>query len=215
MEKNKEKMMNIANVVYWISVIGKWIIFIGVIAIVAVGLAFPIFISQVGEVTDTSIQIGERTINYELLEDSMKIEDTKIDIDVDGFVATREVRNIFRDNGTFGRIVFVESILAMAIVFLVLAYMILNQIANLFKNIYDGGTPFTKGNVSILRQIGKYMIIITILPAILGAVIKLGFNIDYLLQFRGVDLIYILVIFALAYVFEYGYQLQEDVDGIL
>jgi hypothetical protein len=33
--------------------------------------------------------------------------------------------------------------------------------------------------------------------------------------FSGIDLIYILVIFALAYVFEYGYQLQEDLDGTI
>lgn len=215
MEKNKNEMKIIANVIYWFAQVAKVFSLIAVGVLVAVGLSLPFLVSQVGEITNNSIKYGNKTFNYELTEDSIIIDDAEIVLSGDNIITAREIRNIFRDNNTIVRVLFVESFLISGIVLLILSYIMFRALTKLFKNISDGDTPFTKDNVFLLRKIGKYMIIISVLPLILDIIVKTIFKVEYIFGFSGFDIMYILVIFALAYVFEYGYQLQEDIDGIL
>lgn len=215
MEKNKKDMKIIANVIYWFAQVAKVFSMIAVVVIVAIAISVPFIVKQVGDITNDTINYGNKTLKYELTENSIIFDETEMVLTGDNIITIREVRNIFRDNNTIIRVLFIESFLVAGIVLLALAYIMFISLTKLFKNIGDGDTPFTKDNIFLLRKIGKYMIIISVLPLIIDIVIKTIFRVDYVFGFNGIDVMYILVIFALGYIFEYGYQLQEDVDGIL
>lgn len=215
MEKNKKDMKIIANVIYWFAQVAKVFSMIAVVVIVAIAISMPFIVKQVGDITNDTINYGNKTLKYELTENSIIFDETEMVLTGDNIITIREVRNIFRDNNTVVRVLFIESFLVAGIVLLSLAYIMFISLTKLFKNIGDGDTPFTKDNIFLLRKIGKYMIIISVLPLIIDIVVKTIFRVDYVFGFNGIDVMYILVIFALGYIFEYGYQLQEDVDGIL
>lgn len=106
-------------------------------------------------------------------------------------------------------VIFVLSIL---IASLVLLSQTMKHLGDLFKNIYDGDTPFTLDNVHHIKSMSYLMISITLLSA-LGSAIASGLlkheaNFDL-----GFGLINILFLYSIAYIFEYGYQIQLDSNG--
>ena len=82
---------------------------------------------------------------------------------------------------------------------------LLDLVARLFDNFVNNTTPFTLGNVRLIKKIGKTSIVLAVLDMVIfGA---LGGSIS-----GGVSLVSILVIYAFSYIFEYGYQLQRESD---
>ena len=57
------------------------------------------------------------------------------------------------------------------------------------------------------------MIIMTILPNISGVIMEYLINENLGIGFELLDLIYILFLFSMAYIFEYGYEIQLDSKG--
>ena len=86
----------------------------------------------------------------------------------------------------------------------------LNHLSQLFKNINEGDTPFTLENVHHIKTMSYFMIAITILTAIGNGISSLIMDQDFDL---GFDFITILVFYSIAYIFEYGYELQLDSKG--
>lgn len=80
----------------------------------------------------------------------------------------------------------------------------LNYVARLFDNFVNNTTPFTLGNVRLMKKIGKAAILVAIIEtAVFGIIGRNGVSF-------GVSIISILIIFAFSYIFEYGYELQRE-----
>ena len=58
-----------------------------------------------------------------------------------------------------------------------------------------------------------FMIIAVIIPNISGLITEIIFNNNLGIEFEMFDLIYILFLFSMAYIFEYGYEIQLDSNG--
>ena len=86
----------------------------------------------------------------------------------------------------------------------------LNHLSQLFKNINEGDTPFTLENVHHIKTMSYFMIAITILSAIGNAISSIIIEQDFDLGFGFIS---ILVFYSIAYIFEYGYELQLDSKG--
>ena len=81
----------------------------------------------------------------------------------------------------------------------------LDYVARLFDNFVNNTTPFTLGNVRLIKKIGKSAIVLAILDAVFFGI--LGGSLS-----TGVGITSILIIYAFSYVFEYGYELQRKND---
>ena len=81
----------------------------------------------------------------------------------------------------------------------------IKNVRDLFYNINSGDTPFTKENIKHIKDIAKYMIGFLFFPDISDNGINIGVDL--------LEVLYILVIFCLSYVFEYGYEIQLDSKG--
>lgn len=215
MEKNRKEMKIIAQVIYWFARVANILVLVGVIGALTGAIIGPILLSKVGEVTNNTIEFNNEVIEYTLTESKIEFDKVEIGATDYNYIALKEIRDLFKDSSTFGRIAFLEGLIILGIICMLITYITLRFVTKLFKNIANGDTPFMKENAILLKKIGKYMLILTIMPLILQIFIVTVFGIEQVSIFRGIDIIYILVIFSLAYIFEYGYQLQEDVDGII
>ena len=83
----------------------------------------------------------------------------------------------------------------------------------LFDNIHKRETPFTLENVSFIKKIAWKMIIIIIMTNIGGGVFELLLNSDFNIEFETYDLVEILFLFSLSYIFEYGRLLGLETKG--
>ena len=84
--------------------------------------------------------------------------------------------------------------------------VLLNYVSRLFDNFANNTTPFTIGNVRLIKKIGKASIVVAIFN-----LIATGFGGNSISG--GVGLIAILIIYAFSYIFEYGYELQKASDN--
>lgn len=92
---------------------------------------------------------------------------------------------------------------------MVLTAKALSYLEKLFKNIHDGDTPFTLENVHYMKKMTYLMIAVTIVAAVTDALISLFTGTDASIN-MGFSLINILFLYSIAYVFEYGYNIQQD-----
>ena len=98
--------------------------------------------------------------------------------------------------------------------YLIIIAIILRNVEKLFKNINKGETPFTLDNVSYIKKSAYLMIAAILVTSVGSAFLDLlvkenSYTID------SFDLISILFLFAMAYIFEYGVEIQKDSKGIM
>ena len=96
---------------------------------------------------------------------------------------------------------------------LLLYRMILKRLENLFININNGDTPFTLENAKYIKQMAFLMIFVTILPNFGGICFEGILKTDLDVGFEMFDIVEILFLFGIAYIFEYGHEIQQDSKG--
>ena len=109
---------------------------------------------------------------------------------------------IYLENNSKVQIIaFLELGFGCLVICLILYRMTLNRLEKLFMNINQGDTPFTLENVKYIKEMAKLMIIALILPSGGGVIFK---------KILGADLGVDFELFDISYIFEYGYELQQD-----
>ena len=88
--------------------------------------------------------------------------------------------------------------------------MVLKRLEKLFMNINQGDTPFTLENVKYIKEMAKLMIVVLVLPTCGGMVFEKILVTDLDVGFELFDIVQILFLFGISYIFEYGYELQQD-----
>ena len=121
-----------------------------------------------------------------------------------------KMKNILENNSKGQIIVFLELGYICLIACLILYRMTLYRLEKLFININQGDTPFTLENVGYIKQMAKLMIIALVLPSGGGFVFEKILGLDLRVDFELFDVIQILFLFGISYIFEYGYELQQD-----
>lgn len=89
----------------------------------------------------------------------------------------------------------------------------LHSLEKLFNNINNGDTPFTLENVGYIKKMAYLMIVVTILPDIIGIIFEAILKTDLNIGFELFSLVEILFLFSIAYIFQYGYEIQLDSKG--
>lgn len=89
-------------------------------------------------------------------------------------------------------------------IFIIMAFL-LDSVARLFDNFCNNTTPFTLGNVRLIKKVAKTSLVLAITQFVLFGAFGGGMS-------TGVGITTVLIIYAFAYIFEYGYQLQRAND---
>ena len=85
----------------------------------------------------------------------------------------------------------------------------------LFTNIHDGSTPFTLENVEHMKKMAYYMIGAIILSVVYSTIFNFVLLGKQTLELNIFNIVEIVFIYAMSYVFEYGYHIQKDSKGIM
>ena len=90
------------------------------------------------------------------------------------------------------------------VIFVIMAFL-LDSVARLFDNFCNNTTPFTLGNVRLIKKVAKTSLVLAIAQFMLFGAFGGGMS-------TGIGITTVLIIYAFAYIFEYGYQLQRAND---
>ena len=214
-KEEQKKMKVLSKIISIISKIGRIFCYIAIPFLCLILIASPYLIDKV-EIKDNNLTLNLPNHNINLLE-----EDNKLVLKVGAYVladADKEFLNtkvvsIFENNSKPQIIGYVETGFAVLLVTIILTSIIFKHLETLFDNINKGETPFTLENVSLIKKIAWKMIIIIIMSNIGGGVFELLLSSDLNIEFETYDLVEILFLFSLSYIFEYGRLLGLETKG--
>lgn len=217
-EEKQKKIKGISKAIYILARIGKIVTTIAIPIIVFLLIVTPIFISNIELKDNTIIFKGSRiddkiTIIEEKSNDGITLQLKANDIliaDAKNQDTILQMKNVLENNSKVQIIVFLELGYVCLIICLVLYRMILSRLEKIFININQGDTPFTLENVKYIKEMAKLMIIALVLPGCGGIIFEKILATDLDVDFELFDVIQILFLFGVSYIFEYGYELQQD-----
>ena len=122
---------------------------------------------------------------------------------------------MLKNNSNIKIISYFETAMVFLIVNIVIMIIILNYVEKLFNNIKNEKTPFTLDNVKFIKKISYLMIALILITPISDAVFSIisGVSNGGDSPFEIINVLEILIIFSMSYIFEYGYEIQKDSRG--
>ena len=215
-KKEKQKKVKVLSKI--IAVIAKigWICsIVGIVAISIVALVMPFALKNI-TIEDNKIITNSSVVELAEEDNKLVLKHNNIVI---ADVTDQERIDVIKDtlnsnlNNKALLIGYSETALITLIVCLVLLIFMFKRLEKLFNNINKGDTPFTLENVEHIKKIAYLMIALIILPNICGMIFELILKKDLDVSFEFFNVIEILIIFVIAYIFEYGYEIQSDSKG--
>lgn len=210
----KEKQSKVKGLSKFITILSR----IGKIAVtIAIPIVILVMIFMPHIVIDLDVQNGEIVSKSELASKnsnaSFKIYSTN-NSDSDEIVIEK-VKNILQNHSKVEIITVCEIGLVVLLFYVILIRLLFSYLEKLFDNINKGDTPFTLENVNYIKRLA-YIMIASIVASGIGKGIfdsLLTGNIDS--EFALFDLIEILFLFSMSYIFEYGYEMQLDSNAVM
>ncbi len=211
-EKQK-KMKGISKAIYVTARIGKITIVLSVIILAVLLLLLPIVANGI-KITENNISFFGENYKYEIDEKNVIVTEEKTGKSTSIYVDTdSDLQEYYNSRSKTFLVVSAEIVGICLIAFLGITFIILRNIEKLFINIHNEDTPFTLENVKYIRKIAMFLIIAIITPTVCGVLFQAFAEIDMNVGIELMDLILVLIIFSMAYIFEYGYELQLDSRG--
>ena len=217
-EEKQKKIKGISKAIYILSRIGKIVTTIAIPIIVFLLIFTPIFISNIELKDNTIVFKGARIDDKITITEEKSNDGVTLQLKANGVLIADsknqdtilQMKNVLENNSKGQIIAFLELGYMCLIICLMLYRMTLSRLEKLFININQGDTPFTLENVKYIKEMAKLMIIALILPSGGGIIFEKILATDLGVDFELFDVIQILFLFGIAYIFEYGYELQQD-----
>lgn len=209
-------MKGLSKAIYIISRICKICVMIGIVCVALTMIITPVLASNVKVGENNTVTIFGQNLEYQRKDVEIIIKDNVGEYPVtspDEVTALNKVIDKIENMSMLSLAIFSEVAFGTLCVSLVLMYLVFKHLEHLFINIHNGETPFTLENVKYIKTIAFLMIAVIIIPNITGIFAEMIIGQDLNIGFEMFDLIYILFLFTMAYIFEYGYEIQLDSKG--
>ena len=214
-ENNKQKKMKILTKILSIfGKIGNIITKIGIGFITFIMIVTPILISNIDIKEDKIITSGN-VLTITEVEEGMKITSTENEHIVIGDINNKDIEKIKKAYNKYNKnilIILLEVSFTTLIVFQIFVGKVLKHLEKLFDNINKGDTPFTLVNVNHIKQM-SYNMIASIITSTVGTILLSIAMATEEIEINLFNIIEIVFLFAMSYIFEYGYEIQKDSNG--
>ena len=207
-KEKQEKVKGLSKAIYIIADIGKVIVSIAIVMGLIGIIVLPILTLNVEIQEQNKIKAFGTEFEYQTRNEEMVLKYANGEVVIGLVDENTDMNSILekiRNTSELSIIVIGEIFLICSVIVLICIYKIMKHIKNLFVNIHNGDTPFTRENVQSIKKTAKYMIITILLPTITENSVTIGIDL--------LEVLYILIIFCLFYIFEYGYEIQLDSKG--
>lgn len=217
-EEKQRKIKGISKAIYILARIGKIVTTVAMPIIAFLLIVTPIFISNIELKDNTIVFKGARIDDKIILTEEKSNDGVTLELKANGILIADaknqetilQMKSVLENNSKGQIIAFLELGFACLMICLILYRMTLSRLEKLFVNINEGDTPFTLENVRYIKEMAKLMIIALILPSGGGILFKKILSTDLNVGFELFDVVQILFLFGISYIFEYGYELQQD-----
>lgn len=213
-KEQQSKMKGLSKAISILSKIGRIICIVCIPIVVASMILLGVIIRKV-EVRDNQIiWNGNDRISIVEVDNqvTLKVNNTTVaEITDPGEIV--KVKSILENNSMNAVFGYVETGFVFLLVSLVLISIMFQSLEKLFCNINQGDTPFTLENVGYIKKIAYFMIAITVFPSVVGVIFEAILKMDLNVGFEMFSLVEILFLFSIAYIFQYGYEIQLDSKG--
>lgn len=213
----KAKQQKVKTLTKILSLIGK---IGGIVTKVGIGfIAFamtiiPIFVSNIDIKEDKIIASGN-IITITELNDGIRLSSRDNEHIIIGDINNKDIEKVKKAYNKYDKkilVVLLEASLGALIVFLVFVTKVLKHLEKLFKNINEGDTPFTLENVNHIKKM-SYNMIAAIITSGLGTILLSITMASEEIEVSLFNIVEIIFLFAMSYIFEYGYEIQKDSKG--
>jgi transcriptional regulator with XRE-family HTH domain len=215
LESNKQKQMKIlTKILSLIGKIGGIVTKVGIGIIVFIMIIMPILISNI-DIKDDKIIASGNIVTITELKDGIRLSSTDNEHIIIGDIKNKDIEQIKNAYNKYNKkilIVLLETSFIALIVFLIFVTKVLKHLDNLFKNINEGDTPFTLENVNHIKKM-SYNMIAAIVTSIIGTILLSITSASDNIEINLFNIVEIIFLFAMSYIFEYGYYIQKDSQG--
>lgn len=213
--EQQRKMKGLSKAISIIAKVCRIIVIVCIPIIIASMIILGVLIKKV-DIIDNEIKFTGTNDTITIAEENNKISlkmKNQVIADVTEQNTILEIKDFLENNSKLTAFIYVEAGFLFLIVNLILINIMLHALEKLFTNINKGDTPFTLENVSYIKKIAYLMIVVTILPNIIGIIFEMILQTDLDVGFELFNLVEILFLFSIAYIFQYGYEIQLDSHG--
>lgn len=209
-EKQK-KVKTLSKVIYILARIGKICAMIGVVALMLCAICVPV-VGYNTKIENKTIEVFGEKMTYEQDDNNIVLsyEEETDRVELKNAEDAQKVVDMIDSASVLKITLFVEIVLVTLICILILVNRTLEYLDKLFVNIYNEETPFTLDNVVYIKKMAYFMIAIIIVPLVMDIVSNLAFGLELDIELKTVDIIEILFLYGMSYVFEYGCELQKN-----
>lgn len=214
-EEKQKKVKGISKAIYILARIGKIISKIGIVIVTILLIVTPFFLKNIDVDNNSLVWSGNN--KFSIVDNdnkvTLKYNDSILIADVDLEEVNTKYIKILNNNPKDLVIGYIEAGYLFLLFNLILYKMILIRLEKLFINISEGDTPFTLENVKYIKEMARLMIVALILPNFGGIISEQILSMDLDVDIELFDIVQILFLFGISYVFEYGYEIQQDSKG--
>ncbi len=212
-KEKQQKMKGLSKAIYVIARICRMIVTIS-IPVVIVSMAFIPYLVSNTDVTDGKISVSDNSITVVEENTGVQLKYKNIVLaDETNQESISKMKEILANHSKTEIIVYLEFGGLILTAYLILYWIILKHLEHLFVNINNGDTPFTLENVKHIKKMAYLMIAAIVLPIAAGVIFESILKTDLDVGFELYNAVEILFLFSMAYIFEYGYEIQLDSKG--
>ncbi len=213
----QKRMKVLSNILSIMGRIGKILTRVGMVFLIVAMIMVPLFISLI-DVKDDALVVSGEIIEIKELDDGIRLTASDNEHVIIGDLNKENTKILINSLKRFKKSLFVilfEIGFVVLFVFLFIISLALARMEKLFTNIHDGLTPFTLENVEHMKKMAYYMISAIILSVIYSTIFNFVLLGKQTLELNLFNIVEIIFIYAMSYVFEYGYHIQKDSKGIM
>ena len=206
---NKQNQVKtLSNIISLIGKIGSIVLKVAIPFIIITMILIPYIVNNVNI---NENEISFKTDNIKIIDkDKLEIFDV-VFIGLDDDTSLDEIINVLNNNSKTEIIIYLELGLIFLLVDLKIMIIILKYVEKLFSNIKNNNTPFILDNVNYIKRISYLMIALIIINPISNNIFNLLLEVsENNTEIELMNILEILIIFSMSYIFEYGYEIQKD-----
>ena len=210
----QRKVKGLSKAIYILARIGKTVSIIAIPFIIFAMVVVPLVLKNVSVEDNKIIISNTKIVTIEEKGDKVELKVGNLAVtninNKNEILTIKDVLNKYSDNYL---IFFGESAMVCLVVSIIILIYVFKHLENLFVNIYNGDTPFTLDNVQHIKMMAFLLIFSIVFTNLTGALFDVFTKMDLNIGLEVVDVVHILFLFSMAYIFEYGYEIQLDSKG--
>ena len=212
LEKNKqERLKTLSKIIYILARIGKILSIIAIVGLLLCVILTPVVVKNI-KFEDQTVTMFGNELKYETNGNQV---DLYIDNVIVGSMTSDEkvgfdmIISKLEDTDMTKSFAFIELALIAGSAIMFIFYFILRYVDMLFVNISEKDTPFTEENSDYINKIA-YLSLVTVLISFVADIVSSLLFKDSMVSFNLSRVIYVLILYIIAYIFEYACILQKE-----